>query len=251
MGAREVGGPLTVVGVNAVRALLESGRVKPREVLLKTGPPAPRLEELRALAGKRGVPVRAVPRETLDRMAGDEVHQGAAAILPEWPYLGEGDLTDRADPKTFLLILDHLQDAGNMGAILRSAHLCGATGVVIPNARAVQVTAAVLRASAGAAAHLDIHRVANLVSAIRRLKEAGAWVFGLDAGGTRSLLKADLTVPLALVIGGEHQGLSRLVRERCDLVLSLPMAGRTGSFNASVAAGVALFEVMRQRNSGK
>ncbi len=246
-------GPLALFGPHAVAAALSSERVQPRELLVREGAASPRIQEAAAKARSRGVPVRTVPREQLERMAGGGVHQGVALTVREWPARGEGELWEalgRTPGKPFLLVLDHLQDVGNLGAVLRSAWLTGVTGVVLPKARSAPLGPAALRASAGTAIFLDIFLVANLTGVIRRLKEEGVWVYGLEAGGNSSLLEADMTVPVALVLGAEHEGVSRLVRENCDLLLTIPMAAAGGSFNASVAAGIAMFEVLRQRGGG-
>ncbi len=241
---------VTVFGLNAVEAVLSSPRVPLIEVAVREGNLSGRLQELVSRAKAARVPVKRVGRDHLDRLAGPVVHQGVAAILREWPYLDDGDLfrgLASGPGKPFLLVLDHLHDVGNFGAIIRSAHLCGVGGIIVPKHRAAPVTSAVVRASAGAAAFVGICQVPNLSGTIRDLKKAGVWVFALEADEGPSLLETDLNVPLALVLGGEHGGISRLVRENCDQVTHLPMAGKTGSYNASVAAGIAMFEVMRQR----
>lgn len=243
--------PLVLAGFNAVLAALRSDRLEPVELTLRDERGRQRLAPLVEAARRRGVPVRTLSPERLDRLSGGEAHQGAVLTVRAWPYRDETDLSTIAGKEgepAFLVILDHLQDVGNLGAVIRSAHLCGADGVVIPRDRAAQVTPAVVRASAGAAALTDVYRVTNVVQTVGKLKQAGVWVLGLDANGSRALPQADLTVPLALVLGGEHRGLSRLVRETCDELFRLPMRGVIGSFNASVAAGIALAEVLRQRH---
>jgi 23S rRNA (guanosine2251-2'-O)-methyltransferase len=237
---------IVLPGPNACRAALESEGSRPSRLLIREGETGPRLRELAELARKRRLPTERVSRETLDRLSPHTPHQGAVLILREWTYADESVLRPSPGEKSFILILDHLQDVGNLGAILRSAYLCGVTGVAIPKARAAGITPGVVRASAGAAIHLPVCRVPNVAAAIRDLKERGVWVFGLDAEGA-SILETDLSGPLALVVGGEDQGLSRLAREECDLVVSIPMRrGRVGSYNASVAAAIALWEISRR-----
>jgi 23S rRNA (guanosine2251-2'-O)-methyltransferase len=242
--------PVVISGRNTVREFLLSGRGEPRELLLGAGADRRRLKDLVELAGNGEVSIREIPPQELERLAGTGSHQGVALKLGFWPYSRERDLPEvvsRGGGAPCILLLDHLKDVGNLGAIIRSAHLTGVDAVVMPAARAAPVTSAVVRASAGAAAHMDIFRVSNLTSAIKRLKDLGLWVYGLEAGGGTSILEADLKGPLAMVLGQEEKGLSRLVRENCDLIVHLPMAGCVGSYNASAAAAVALFEVMRQR----
>jgi 23S rRNA (guanosine2251-2'-O)-methyltransferase len=247
---------ITLSGLHTVGELIGSGRVKILEVIVKDGPRSEKVTEVLDEASRKGIPLRVASPEQIDSITGEAPRQNLAIRLKEWPYLHEKDLDavlkkGEGSSPTFLLILDHIQDVGNFGAIIRSAHLCGVTGVIVPSARAAPVTSAVVRSSAGAAIHVDIIRVANLPSTIRKLRKYGVWVFGLEAGEGESILDADMTVPLALVLGGEEKGLSRLVRKECDLLVHIPMAGKVGSFNVSVASAVGMFEVMRQRMAGK
>jgi len=189
-------------------------------------------------------------RHRLDVLAKTDNHQGVVAVLEARRYSELQDLldvaVDRKEP-LFCVMLDEIEDPQNLGAILRSADAAGVHGVVIPKDRAAEVTPAVVKASAGAAEHVLTVKVTNLNDTIRKLKDEGAWVYGADAEGTRPFHEADLRRPCVLVIGSEGKGMRRLVRENCDEILSIPMAGKVSSLNASVSAALLMFEVVRQR----
>jgi 23S rRNA (guanosine2251-2'-O)-methyltransferase len=202
-----------------------------------------------AKAKERGVIINQVSREKLDEMSQTGKHQGVVALCPPHEYAAVSDILriskqNGTDP--FLVILDKIIDPHNFGAIIRTASACGADGIIIPKRRSVGITAAVVRASAGAAGHMPVARVANIVQTMESLKQQGVWMAGADMDG-KPIYGAPLTGPIALVVGSEGEGLSRLVKERCDFLVSLPMAGPMASLNASVAAGVALYEIVRQR----
>lgn len=207
------------------------------------------LAEARAAAGRLGVPVQRVPRADLERIA--EVHQGVALEVGAYPYVAPDDIlrwAQRQAEPALLLALDHVQDPHNLGALLRTAEVAGVHGVVIPDRRAVGVTPAVVSASAGASEHIRVAQVTNLVRALETLKAAGVWVVGLDAGpGSRPYSTVDLDMPLVLLVGAEGQGLSRLARQVCDVLISLPMRGHTESLNASVAGGIAMYAAWAAR----
>lgn len=208
----------------------------------------PVLEEARA----RGVVVQTVDRRVLDRLAPGIPHQGVVAQAAAAPYTDLEELLDRAeagDGPPLLVLLDEVEDPHNLGSVLRTAECAGANGVIIPKRRSAGLTAAVAKASAGAIAYVPVARVSNLAQTIDRLKARGYWVAGADASAPQNVFRADLTGPLAIVIGSEGKGLSRLVRDKCDFLVSLPMFGRIGSLNASVAAGVILYEAVRQRQA--
>jgi 23S rRNA (guanosine2251-2'-O)-methyltransferase len=187
----------------------------------------------------------------LNRLTGAANHQGIVARTFGYRYLGESELWDRlseAGSSALAVVADCLQDPMNLGNVVRTANAVGAQGLIIPKDRAVGVTSVVAKAAAGALAHLPVCRVTNLTTAIKRLKEKGLWVIGAEASATQSLYTADLTGPLAVVIGSEGQGLRPLVQQACDLILAIPMAFRhIGSLNAASAAAVFLYEVYRQR----
>jgi len=206
-----------------------------------------------SMARTAAVPLAIVPRQELDRVVSN--HQGIVAEASSYPYADLDDLlsfaADRSDPPLFLL-LDLLQDPQNFGSLLRTAEAVGVHGVVIPQRRAVGVTSAVVSASAGAVEHLRVARVINLARTLDELKRQDLWVAGLEAAEDAELYdQADLRGPLALVVGSEGSGLRRLVREKCDFLVRLPMLGRVSSLNAAVAGSVALYEVERQRRAGK
>jgi 23S rRNA (guanosine2251-2'-O)-methyltransferase len=188
-------------------------------------------------------------RETLDRMAGGVPHQGLIAVVSEKPVLTLEGLLDSAHEPALLVVLDGVEDPRNLGAILRTAEAAGADGVVLPDRHSAGLSETVGRASAGALEHVRVARVGNLVQALEALKARGVWVVGFDAAGTERWDAVDLARPVALVLGGEGRGIRRLVREHCDHLVSIPHFGHVGSLNVSVAAGIALYEAVRQRRS--
>lgn len=206
-------------------------------------------------ARRRGIPVQEVPPAVVERLARTRAPQGVIAYAAAHRVVEVDDLLAAARNRgeaPFVLLLDGIEDPGNLGAVLRSAEAAGVHGVVIPRRRAVGLTPAVAAASAGAIEHVHVAQTANLTQAIERLKTAGIWVIGADPEAPQPLYDAALRPPIAVVVGGEGRGLSRLVRERCDLLVRIPMQGVTASLNASVAAALVLFEVRRQmRVAGK
>ncbi|MGG1313105.1 23S rRNA (guanosine(2251)-2'-O)-methyltransferase RlmB [Cohnella laeviribosi] len=201
-------------------------------------------------AKARGVVVQFVDKRKLDSLVPGVLHQGVVAQAAAVSYFDMEDLLARASERgeaPLLVLLDEVEDPHNLGSILRTADCTGAHGVIVPKRRSAGLTAVVAKTSAGAVEYVPVARVANLAQTIERLKEAGVWIAGADAAASQDVYGADLTGPLAIVIGSEGRGLSRLVREKCDFLLSLPMFGRINSLNASVAAGVILYEAVRQR----
>lgn len=212
------------------------------------------VSEILALAEAVGMPVERVPRRNLDQL-GNVNHQGVVLDAAEYPYSDVDEilaLAQKRDEPSFLLLLDLLKDPQNFGSLLRTAEAVGVHGVIIQRRRAVGVTPAVVHTSAGAVEHLRVAQVTNLVRTITDLKESGVWVGGLEAAeGAQRYDRADLTGPLALVVGSEGKGLRRLVRERCDFLVELPMSGQVSSLNASVAGSIVLYEAWRQRSSAR
>ncbi len=200
-----------------------------------------------ALAREHGVPIQLVEREHLDRLARSRAHQGVLAIAAAMGYADLAALLKRS-PCPFLVALDELQDPQNLGAIIRTADAAGADGVVLPARRSAGLSPGTLKAAAGAAEHVPVARVTNLVQTLRELKEKNLWVVGADPAADRPYWELDLTVPLVIVVGGEHRGLRRLTRQTCDHLLRIPMVGRLNSLNAAAAAAVVMFEVRRQRD---
>ncbi len=242
----------TVYGVNPVRELLRSGAEGLSEVWLGEGGDRGRaLAELARLARERGAKVREAPRVRLDRLAGTDRHQGVVAVVADYRYRTVEEvlaIARDAGEMPLVVVLDGIEDPQNLGAIIRSAHALGAHGVVIPRDRAVGITAAAGKASAGAVEHCAVARVTNLAQAIEGLKEAGVWTIATAADAPEDLRQVDLTVPTALVIGSEGGGIRPLVRRTCDRVARIGMKGKVGSLNAAAAAAVALYEAARQRN---
>jgi 23S rRNA (guanosine2251-2'-O)-methyltransferase len=236
-------------GRNSVLEALRAGRGIRRLVLADS---ARGLETILAEAQRRRVLVDVVHRRDLDRRAGDH-HQGVLAEAEPFAYHRLADLIAQAEVNgeaPLLLVLDSLQDPQNFGTLLRTAQVCGAHGIIIPEHRAVAVTPAVSNASAGAVEHLGVARVTNLARTLRELKAGGVWVYGLAVDAKQPYWTVDFTVPSALVIGSEGSGLGRLVREQCDLLVQIPMrAGAVQSLNASVAGSLVLYDAFRQRTA--
>jgi 23S rRNA (guanosine2251-2'-O)-methyltransferase len=237
--------------MNPVRELLRAGAEGLTELWLAEGGDRARaFADLQRMARDHGAKVRTAPRPRLDRLAGVTQHQGIVAVVADYRYREVGDMlaaAAAAGMPPLLVLLDGVEDPHNLGAVVRSAHALGAHGVVIPRDRAVSVTPAAAKASAGAVEHLAIAQVTNLVRTIEELKEAGIWTVAAVPDGDRDLASVDLRAPTALVIGGEGQGVRPLVRKSCDHAARIPMAGRVGSLNASTAAAIAIYEAVRQR----
>lgn len=234
-----------VPGRNPVAELLRSGQ--PVEcIYIQDAEAGGSLLPILARARERGIPIKRVDSRKLAALAGGAEHQGVVAVGAAFPYLTLEQLLQQAGETPFLVIADEMEDPHNLGAILRTAEAAGAHGLIIPKRRGVGLTPTVAKTSAGAAAHLPVARVTNLVAAMEELKSRGVWIYGADMQG-QTWCQVDLTGPLALVVGSEGRGLGRLVRERCDGLLSLPMCGKVNSLNASVAAGILLYEAARQR----
>jgi len=239
-----------ITGFHAVEEALAAGRALDRIVIAR-GRHGERVEEVVRLAKSRGVPVRFEDRQQVDRVAGTREHQGIAALVAAKPAVGLEDLLRAKNPHGLLVLLDGIEDPHNLGAIVRTSLAAGAQGVVIPERRAAGLSDTVERASAGALAHLPVARVKNLVRAMEEMKEAGYWLVGLDERAEKSYTQVDLKGPVGIVLGGEGEGLHELTRKRCDFLVSLPTSGPVRSLNVSVAAGVMLFEVVRQRLGDK
>ena len=239
-----------IEGRNAITEALRAGRPIDK-IYLAGGENDRALGFISTIAREKGIAVVECDRRKLDAMSRTHAHQGAIAVCAVRDYADVEDMFRLAasrgeDP--FLIICDEITDGYNLGAIIRSAECAGAHGVIIPKRRSAGLTAAVSKASAGAAEYLPVARVANLRTAMDDLKKRGVWLYGTAADGDCALWQTRLTGPIALVIGSEGSGMGRLVREGCDFVLSLPMKGRISSLNASVAAALVMYEVMRQRS---
>ncbi|WP_084537414.1 23S rRNA (guanosine(2251)-2'-O)-methyltransferase RlmB, partial [Nocardia puris] len=251
-GGRRDDGPELVLGRNPVVECLRA-EVPATALYVAVGTENDeRLSESVQLAADAGISILEVPRTDLDRMSSNGLHQGLALQVPPYRYAHPDDLADRAQSSAepaLLVALDNISDPRNLGAVIRSVAAFGGHGVVIPQRRSASVTAVAWRTSAGAAARLPVARATNLTRTLKDWADRGFQIIGLDAGGDVTLDEFDGSVPTVIVVGSEGKGLSRLVRETCDAVLSIPMAGPVESLNASVAAGVVLAEVARQRRS--
>ena len=236
-----------IAGRNAVGEALRAGRPLD-SVLIARGERSGSLGALAADCRRRGIPVKETDARRLDALCGSS-HQGIAAVAACKETVSLDDLFRAAEEKgepPFFVVCDGLEDPHNLGAILRTAEAAGAHGVVIPKRRSVGLTSTVYKASAGAVEYVPVARVANITDALREMKKRGVWVYGLDMDG-ESWCSADWRGAAAVVVGSEGQGIGRLVKEQCDFVVSLPMAGRINSLNASVACGIVLYEAARQR----
>ncbi len=239
-----------LLGPRAVKEAFAAGRQINKVVLAKGCGSADAESEIRALAKEAGVPVQLVERAALERISSGENHQGIVAFVAPYKYAELEDLINlglaRSRP-LFLVLLDGIMDPGNLGSVIRTANAAGADGVVITARRCAQVNSAVARSSAGALEHTPVARVSNLNYAIDKLKSQGIWVAGLDMDASQTIWEADLKGPLAVVIGSEGAGMSRLVGERCDFMLRIPMSGEISSLNAAVSFAIVAYERVRQR----
>lgn len=237
-----------IVGRNAVLEALRSGRPID-SILMAKGERSGSLTAIAAKAKDLEITVKECDNRKLDAMCGGAVHQGVAAVAAVKAYAELEDLFAAAEAKNeppFFILADEVEDPHNLGALIRSAEAVGAHGIIIPKRRAVGLTYTVGKASAGAVEYLPVVRVANMTATVEELKERGIWVYAADMDG-QTWCQANLTGPVALVVGGENHGVGRLVKEKCDGVLSLPMCGKVNSLNASVAGAVLMYEIARQR----
>ncbi len=245
--------PEVLYGIHPVTEALAAGRRRVFQVFIAPGKKAAWEAFLRLQAAKREVPLTETSLPEVNRMAKSRFTQGVAALVSPYPvleaarFLGKEDFD--GDP-TFLLVADGVTDTGNLGALIRTGLCAGITAIVVPKDRCAPPTPAVSRASAGALEHVRMVRVPNLVSVLKRLKEKGVWVYGLDAAAQTSLFAVDLSGPVALVVGGEEKGIRPLVKRHCDALISIPQKGKLNSLNVSVAGGIALYAVFRQRLKG-
>lgn len=238
-----------VAGKHPVLEALRSGR-EINKIWVAEGAQKHLTAPIIAEAKQLGVIVQFADKRKLDAMAGEVAHQGVIAQVAPYRYYEVDELLAIAKDKgemPFLLLLDEIEDPHNLGSILRTAECTGAHGVIIPKRRSASLTATVSKTSAGAAEYVPVARVTNLAQTIEALKEQGVWVAGADVAAEQDVYRTKFDMPLALVIGNEAKGMGRLIREKCDFLVKLPMAGKLNSLNASVAAGVLMYEVLRQR----
>jgi len=238
-----------IVGKNPVIEAIQSGRTI-KEILISQQLNHKTEQKLQRAANRMHINMRKVPRQTLDELTNDR-HQGIIAYVKPYEYASLEDLFHRAKERKedpFFIILDELNDPHNLGSILRTADATGVHGVIIPKRRAVGLTATVAKTSAGAIEYVPVVQVANIVDVMKELKERNVWVIGTDANATEDYRTLDGSTPVALVIGNEGKGMSRLVKETCDWTIRLPIKGQVASLNASVACSILLYEVYRKRH---
>ncbi len=241
-------------GIHSVLEALRAGRRKIQKIHVADTRSQGRLSGIIALAEKRKIPVQECSAEDLTDLTDSTMHQGVAAMAENFPVHSGLELLDVIEKNNqkqkpcFFLVLESIEDPHNLGALIRSAVCAGVDGILIPKHRSALPNPTVSRISAGAMEHANIFVMTNASAVLRQLQEKGVWIMGLDACGTGTLYDADLTMPLALVVGGEHKGLRPGVHKLCQEILSIPMEGQINSLNASVAGAIALFEVIRQRS---
>jgi 23S rRNA (guanosine2251-2'-O)-methyltransferase len=236
-----------ICGVHAVFEAIASKGQPIERIHIARGVHSSKVNQILDLARDRGIPIRREERSVLDRLARGEIHQGVVAVAGEAEYASFERLFGSERP--LVVVLDGIEDPHNLGAVIRTAEACGVSGIVVPERHSAPLSTAVAKASAGASAYVPVVRVTNIVAALDQLKERGLWVVGVDMAGAQEWTGFDYTAPVALVFGGEHRGIRRLVREHCDALVRIPMLGKIASLNISVAAGVVLYEVVRQRTA--
>ena len=239
-----------IEGRNAVIEALRAGRAIDK-IFIARGDVDKTLGHIASKARDKGIVVVESDRKKLDFMSQTHAHQGVIALCAVREYCNVDDIfaiAEERNEKPFIIVCDEISDPHNLGAIIRSAECAGAHGVIIPKRRSAGLTAIVDKASAGAAEHMAIARVPNIPAAIKELKDRGLWIYGTAADGQSGLWTTDFTGSMALVIGSEGDGMGRLVRESCDFIVSLPMKGQVSSLNASAAAAIVMYEVLRQRS---
>ncbi len=238
-----------IIGKNPVLEALKSGR-EMNKIWIAEGSQRGQMQSIIQLAKEMGITVQYVPKKKMDQLS-DGNHQGVIAQVAAYRYYDIDDLFKKAEEREeapFFIILDELEDPHNLGSIMRTADAVGAHGIIIPKRRSVGLTATVAKASTGAIEYVPVARVTNLARTVDELKERGVWIFGTDAKGTQDYRQLDGVIPLALIIGSEGKGISRLLRDKCDVLVRLPMIGHVTSLNASVAASLLMYEVYRKRH---
>jgi len=234
-------------GIHAVTEALKAYPEKIERICVDRGQKNPRIQAIIELARQKGVRIAFEDKSWMDRKTEGARHQGVLCYAAAMDTYDSEDILEQAKSPGLLVVLDGIEDPHNLGAVLRSAEAAGVDGVFLPKHRSANLSATVVKASAGAASHVKVARIPNVAQLIESLKKKGYWVVGLDADADKPIWDADLTVPTVLILGNEGSGLHRLVRKKCDFVVSLPVFGKVGSYNVSVAAGMALYEVVRQR----
>lgn len=241
-----------IYGIHVIKNLLKTAPERILEIHILDSREDKRIEEINKLAKENGITTQPISKKQLNAWDNDVVHQGIVAKIRAKGLLDEHDLKDliqKSKKPVLLLILDQIQDPHNLGACLRSADAVGVDAVIIPKARAVSLTPTVRKSASGAAETVSCVEVSNLARCLQELKQLGVWILGASSEATQSLFKSDLTVPIALVLGAEGKGLRHLTAESCDMLIKIPMEGTVESLNVSVAAGVCLYEALRQRQA--
>lgn len=236
-------------GRNSVLEALKANRTINKLFVIK-GEREGSIRQIVAMAREKGIIVTEVEKSALDSMSSSRSHQGVIAFVAVKEYVEVDDILQLAQEKgqpPFIIILDEIADPHNFGAILRTANAVGAHGVIIPKRRAIGLTSAVSKASAGAVEYVPVSRVTNIAQTIEYLKKNNVWVVGTDATGEKAFYESDLKGPVALVVGSEGEGMGKLIREKCDFVVNIPMQGEISSLNASVAAAIVMYEILKQR----
>jgi 23S rRNA (guanosine2251-2'-O)-methyltransferase len=238
-----------IAGKNPVLEALRSGR-EINKIWIAEGVQKGQIRQLLDLAKQKGLIVQFVPKRKIEQYAKTEAHQGVLASIAAYTYAEVDDIFQAAEKKgeqPFILILDELEDPHNLGSIMRTADAVGAHGIIIPKRRAVGLTATVAKASTGAIEYVPVARVTNLSRTIDELKSKGVWIVGTDASAKQDYRDLEADMPLGLVIGSEGKGMARIIKEKCDFLIKLPMVGHVTSLNASVAASLLMYEVLRKR----
>lgn len=238
-----------IEGRNAVIEALKSDRTV-EHILVAKGDSEGSINVIYALAKEKHIVIKEVDRKKLDQMSDTGVHQGVMAIVTPYRYFEVEDILNYArskGEKPFIIILDEIEDPHNLGSIIRTAEICGAHGIIIPKRRNVGITPIVYKSSAGAVEYMKIAKVTNINSTIDMLKKKDIWIYGADMDGKNYCYESDFVGAIALVIGSEGRGISKLTKEKCDVLVKIPMAGRITSLNASVAAGIIMYEVLKQK----
>ena len=239
-----------IYGINPVLEALRADRQVLNKIMIADGKEGEPFHILRQLARQKGIPVHVHPKDILNKLAGTEHHQGVLGVSATSPYSSWEDLLQKvrlAQGQRVVLILDSIEDPQNLGSLIRTAEACGVQGIILPKDRAVGITPAVVKASAGAVAHLPVVRVTNLINGLEELKKEGFWIVGADPRGDQNLYAMKFDMNVGLVIGSEGKGIRPLVLKKCDYRITIPMKGRVSSLNAGIAGAVILFEILRQQ----
>lgn len=236
-------------GRNPILEALKSGRVV-EKVLVQDGENVGSIKKIIGICKDKRIPIVKVPKSKLDSISETKSHQGVIAYVSSYEYKSIEDMFDLANKRNenpFILILDEIEDPHNLGSIMRTAECAGAHGIIIPKRRSVGLTSVVAKTSAGAIEYIPVAKVSNISMAIEELKQKGLWIYGADMNGKEYYFDTDMKGPIGLVIGAEGKGISRLVREKCDFLVRIPLKGKVTSLNASVAASIIMYEILKQR----